>query len=144
MPSNSSFQASQSLSGTAPVQSLPFETLDRSSYSGVEQPLLTVVRDQNGWSDLWRVHTRLITPAPSQPSVDLARQMVIGVFAGTKPNGCHGIQVREITLDQGVMTVRYQEETPGPQSMCAQALTAPSHLITTAAFAGEVRFLKQP
>lgn len=144
MSSNSSYQASQSLSGTKRAENAAFETLDQTSYSAIDRPLLAVARDQNAWSDLWRTHTRQFAPAPPQPSVDFSRQMVIGVFMGTKSNGCYGIQVKEITVDQGVMEVRYQEEVPGPQSICSQALTAPSHLVATVAFTGEVRFLKQP
>lgn len=67
--------------------------------------------------------------APAVPEVDFDTHYVIGVFAGQKPSGGHGIKVSRVTDDGDTRTVAVTLTAPGAGCMTSQALTAPFELI---------------
>ncbi|MBZ2206786.1 protease complex subunit PrcB family protein [Massilia soli] len=121
-----------------PVQ-LAFRELDRSSRSLVAQPKNVVVRDAAALAALWAEHGG---PAPL-PQVDFQRHMVIGVFAGSQPNGCHSTAIDAIARAQGKVTVARTDTVPGPGVMCTLAIVHPAHIVMVERSDAPVEFTSQ-
>ena len=87
-----------------------------------------VVRDTEGWKQLWRAMHGRRAPMPEVPEVDFRKHLVIGVFMGTRPTGGYSISITRIVQNEKtVVTVR--EQSPGPGDMVTMALTAPYHVV---------------
>ncbi|MBU2158834.1 protease complex subunit PrcB family protein [Patescibacteria group bacterium] len=84
--------------------------------------------DTDGFERLWQMaHGNDGTP---MPSVDFSERYVIGVFAGTKSSGGHGIEVSEVRDSGDTRTVVITLTKPGAGCMTSQALTSPYQIVT--------------
>lgn len=108
-----------------PVQRLAIQTLDQRAYSYVTTPRELVVRDRAAWAALWAEHAG----ASAVPEVDFASKMVIGVFLGTRPNGCYRTSIERLTLTGDKLVALHVDTEPGPDVACTQAITMPAHLV---------------
>lgn len=126
------------------VQSMtvPFHIVDRGTQSGVEESRQIVVRTADEWAALWRVHGM----ARERPKIDFTREMVVGVFIGSRPTAGFGVDIVGVAEESGGspsdprFVVRYREKTPGPDAITAQVLTSPYVLVSVPTMAGEVKF----
>ena len=119
--------------GSAPMT---FTTLDRGTNSRIDAARTVVIRQAAEWSALWREHAGDRKP----PTVDLAKSMVIAVFAGSRPTGGYAVDVTQIESKDGTVVVTYRERRPSPEDIVTQALTAPFHIVVTQAAPGPVTF----
>lgn len=108
---------------------MAFTSVDLESNSAVTTPETVVVRDAAAWTELWTRHKSRLLPALPVPQVDFNRYMVIGVFTGTKPNGCYGTTVTDVYRSGRKIHVARTDRQPAEGTLCTQALTTPSHLI---------------
>ena len=69
-------------------------------------------------------------PAPDRPrpKVDFSRDMVVGVFLGTKPTAAYSVAVVSTIDASGVLIVRYRVSKPPAGAITAQVITFPYHL----------------
>jgi protease stability complex PrcB-like protein len=118
--------------------SAPMTTIEKGTDSAVESARQAVARTDAEWATLWQSHAW----DRDRPKVDFTRDMVIGVFMGTRPTAGFSVEIVGAHPDNGVLVVRYRETTPGRNTMTAQILTAPYHLVSIARFDGEVKFEK--
>ncbi|MGZ8289238.1 MAG: protease complex subunit PrcB family protein [Telluria sp.] len=122
-----------------------YRELDRSTRSMIAQPRNVVVKDAAGFSALWAEHSGNASPAPD---IDFSRSMVIGVFAGTRSNGCYSNEITDIYRENGKLTVVHTEWQPGAGAACTMALVNPAHLVVVprsddpVEFSAQVRVLK--
>ena len=121
-----------------PVQ-LAFRELDRSSRSLVVQPKNVVVRDAAALAALWAEHGG---PSPL-PHIDFQRHMVIGVFTGSQPNGCHSTEIERIERAAGKLIVARSDTEPGPGVMCTLAIVHPAHIVMVERSDAPVEFTSQ-
>ena len=121
-----------------PVQ-LAFRELDRTSRSLVVRPKNVVVRDAAAFAALWAEHGG---PAPV-PLIDFQSHMVIGVFAGSQPNGCHSTAIDSIERAHGKVTVARTDTEPGPGVMCTLAIVYPAHIVMVERSDAPVEFTSQ-
>lgn len=127
------------LDGTHKVELIPFlpksgtsisyETLLRSSLSGVTQAQNVVVRDQAAWDKLWATHSSNRPDAGAAPRVDFATKMLVGVFEGNNPVGCGNMGIVGISSQDGKMVVDYEERVSGPDVACPAVVTTPMQLV---------------
>lgn len=118
---------------------LAFRELDRTSRSLVTQPGNVVVRDAAALARLWAEHGG---PQPL-PAVDFTRHMVIGVFTGSQPNGCHSTAIDSIVRANGKLTVVRTDTEPGPGVMCTLAIVHPAHIVMVERSDAPVEFTSQ-
>jgi hypothetical protein len=111
-------------------------TIAKGADSGIDSARQVTVRTPEAWAALWREHA----PDRAVPQVDFAREMVVGVFLGSRPTAGFGVEIVGTRQEGGALIVMYRETSPGRDSITAQILTAPYHLAAVPAFAGEVRF----
>lgn len=107
-----------------------FETVSHLSHSYINQKRFVVISDVSAWAALWAEHHHGTSPAPALPDVDFSENMVIGVYLGTRPNGCYGVGIDRIYQSGETIIVEYTERTPSAADICTMALVAPSHLVT--------------
>ncbi|HEX3703665.1 MAG TPA: protease complex subunit PrcB family protein [Vicinamibacterales bacterium] len=111
-------------------------TIDKGAESAVDAPRQVTVRTLAEWQTLWRLHA----PGRPVPDVDFERNMVVGVFLGTRPTAGFAVEIVGTRQDHGSLVVQYRETRPGRDMMTAQIVTAPYHLATIPRFDGDVRF----
>ena len=108
---------------------VPFQSIDKGQYSGFGKPLQIVVQSVSDWKGLWQNHTAPQQEAPPPPGIDFGREIVIGVFLGSRPTGGYVAEIVSIVKDNGMTTVTFKESTPPHGSMVTQSLTQPFHLV---------------
>ena len=113
-------------------------TVDKGEQSNVDGARQVVVRTEAEWTTLWRQHT----PDRQRPAVDFSKDMIVGLFMGSRPTAGYNISIVSTFTKDGSVLVRYQESTPRPGTMSAQVLTFPYHLVAIPKTSGEVKFEK--
>ena len=116
----------------------PSRSVDRGTQSDVSVQREVTVRDADEWAALWRQHA----PNRPRPSVDFSREMVVGVFLGTRATAGFAIEIVGARDAGNASTVQYRETTPAPDAITAQVLTSPYHLVAIPKRSGTVRFEK--
>jgi hypothetical protein len=120
---------------------IAFETVDKELISGIKDARNVVVKDQASWDALWKAHTANNSTAALAPSVDFARQMVIGVFAGENRLPCGQVGIVHIGPANGKLVVDYEERTWAAPPVCAAVLTQPMQLVVVARTDAAVEFV---
>jgi VWFA-related protein len=121
---------------SAPVAPVPFTPLNSDAMSGIDRGEQIVARTQGEWEAIWRRHAA----GRPVPAVDFSRDMVVGVFLGSRPSGGFGVQITRIERVGDALVVTWAEQTPAPGQTAAQVMTAPSNLVTVPRHTGPVRF----
>ena len=112
------------------------KTLDRGATSQIESARQATARTQAEWVALWRSHAG-DRPAPS---VDWSTSMVAAIFLGTRPTAGWNVEIVRTREDSGRMVVEYVEKRPGRDTIAAQVLTSPFHIVAVPQFSGDVKF----
>jgi len=105
--------------------SVPFQTLIQSQSSGIASPSEEVIRSNGEWTAIWNQIGRGGPP----PQVDFGRDMVLLVAAGSKPNGCYTIEIRDVEARFGDLQVFADLNEPGAGCVCPQGIVRPVHAV---------------
>ncbi|MGI9040939.1 MAG: protease complex subunit PrcB family protein [Gemmatimonadales bacterium] len=97
------------------------------SQSGIGEPRRVLIRDESSWEQFWSALN-----AGPRPQVDFSRNVVIGVAAGERSSGGHGIAVERVRLNDGELLIEVTETYPGPSCVTSQALTQPVDVVVVA------------
>ena len=124
---------------TTPADAL--RTIEKGDQSNVDDAKQVLVRTEAEWTKLWQQHN----PDRPRPAVDFSKEMVVGVFMGSRPTSGFSTMVVSAVAANGALLVRYAEGGPAARAVAAQVLTFPYHLVAIpkAAVTG-VRFEKAP
>jgi hypothetical protein len=114
-------------------------TIEKGDQSNVEDAKRVLVRTEAEWATLWQQHA----PDRPMPKVDFSKEMVVGVFMGSRPNAGFSTGVTMTTTGNGALIVKYTETAPLAGAITAQILTFPYHLVAIAkADVKDVKFEK--
>jgi hypothetical protein len=116
----------------------PARSLDKGSMSAVSAARQVTVRDRDEWASLWRAHG---SNRPL-PDVDFSREMVLGVFMGSRPTAGFAVEIVGYRETGDTVVVQYRETTPAPDAITAQVIVSPYHLVAIPKRAGSVTFEK--
>lgn len=122
------------------AQTPPFTNIAKGDASGQQTAKQVTVRTAAEWAALWKDHA----PTEKMPTVDFAKDMVVGIFLGTKPSAGHEVEIVGVRTEQKDLIVEYVQKQPGRGTMAAQLLTEPFHLVAVPKHAGTVRFMHVP
>ena len=100
-------------------------TIEKGDQSSVEDAKRVLVRTDAEWAKLWQQHA----PDRPRPAVDFSKEMVVGVFMGSRPNAGFSTAVTMTTTGNGALIVKYTETVPPRDALTAQVLTFPYHLV---------------
>jgi hypothetical protein len=120
-----------------------FSTIERGSASGITRSTTLAIKSEDEWHRIWAQHVSVRAPMPSPPQIDFSREMVIAVFAGERTTGGFTVEVTAIEHSTGAIRVTYRESGPPPDSLLAQAITQPYHIVTTPRLERPIVFERQ-
>jgi hypothetical protein len=101
-------------------------TIEKGDQSHIDDAKQVLVRTGAEWAKLWQQHA----PDRPRPAVDFSKEMVVGVFMGSRPNaGFSTAIVSATSTPSGTLLVRYTDKAPAAGSITAQILTFPFHLV---------------
>lgn len=72
--------------------------------------------------------------------IDWDRQMVLIISGGVQRTGGYAVELQDIDVKDGALTVRWKLKTPAPGDIVTQALTHPALTLLVDRFDGPVRF----
>jgi hypothetical protein len=113
-------------------------TIDKGEQSNIDAARQVVLRTDAEWTKLWQQHS----PDRQRPAVDFSKDMIVGVFMGSRSSAGYNISIVSTFAKDGNVIVQYREATPRPGTMTAQVLTFPYHLVAIPKAAGDVKFDK--
>ena len=122
------------------AQAPSFTNVAKGDVSGQQTAKQVTVRTAAEWKALWKDHA----PTEKMPTVDFAKDMVVGIFLGTKPSAGHEVEIVGVRTQEKDLIVEYVQKQPAKGTMAAQILTEPFHLISVPKYAGTVRFIHVP
>jgi len=122
------------------AQAPSFTSVAKGDVSGQQTAKQVTVRTAAEWKALWKDHA----PTEKMPTVDFAKDMVVGIFLGTKPSAGHEVEIVGVRTEEKDLIVEYVQKQPAKGTMAAQILTEPFHLVTVPKHAGTVRFIHVP
>ena len=122
------------------AQTPSFTNIAKGDASGQQTAKQVTVRTAAEWTAVWKEHS----PTEKMPAVDFAKNMVVGIFLGSKPSTGYEVEIVGVRTEGKDVIVEYVQKQPGRGTMAAQILTEPFHLVATAKHAGTVRFLHVP
>jgi hypothetical protein len=116
----------------------PARSLDRGSQSEIGVARQVTARDPDEWASLWRTHAA----GRPAPAVDFAREMVVGVFMGTRPTAGFAVDIVGYRDSGNDVVVQYRETEPPRDAITAQVIVSPYHLVVIPRRTGTVSFEK--
>ncbi len=124
----------------AMAQTPAFTTIVKGDASEQQTARQVTVRTAAEWKALWKDHA----PSAQMPAVDFSKDMVVGIFLGSRPSTGHEVDVVGVRTQEKDLIVEYVQKQPGRGTMAAQILTEPYHLVSVPMFTGTVRFVHVP
>jgi len=120
----------------------PVRSIDKGLDSQLDTPRQATARTAAEWEALWRLHGG----ERARPPVDFAKELVVGVFMGSRPSAGFSVEIVDTRVDGSVLVVQYRETRPPADALVAQVLTMPYHIVAVPKRAGvtDVRFEKIP
>jgi hypothetical protein len=119
----------------------PPRVLDKGDRTQVMFAREAVVRTAAEWDALWRAHLPTRQPA----AVDFSKNMVVGVFLGSRPTPGYGVTIVSAVEEGNVLRVRYRETSPPADAIAAQVITFPYQIVAIPKSAAtDVKFEKVP
>ena len=122
------------------AQTPSFTTIAKGDASGQQLARQATVRTAAEWKALWNEHA----PTEKMPAVDFDKDMIVGIFLGTKPSAGHEVEIVAVRTQEKDLVVEYVQKQPGRGTIAAQILTEPFHLVAVPTHAGTVRFIQVP
>lgn len=115
----------------ADAQSLTMEEvyLVRAHWSGYEDPVHTVITDQEAWAEAWETLHETLSPLPERPDVDFDANVLVLAAMGVRPSTGYSVTIEDVQHDDGVLYVSVLERSPAPSCITGAALTAPAHVV---------------
>ena len=123
------------------MQNPAVETIASDTMSGIDTPRQAVARSDQEWAALWQRHAGLGKPAPK---VDFSKRTVVAVFLGSRPSAGYRVEVSRTRQEGKTLIVTWREIPPDRDSLLAQVLTSPAHLVSIPRFDGEIKFERAP
>lgn len=117
-----------------------FTNVAKGDVSGQQIAKQVTVRTAADWKALWKDHG----PAEKMPAVDFTKNMVVGIFLGSKPSTGHEVEIVGVRTQEKDLIMEYVQKQPARGTLAAQILTEPYHLVSVPRHAGTVRFIHVP
>jgi hypothetical protein len=110
----------------------PFTVLAQGNDSHIEQQQFQILRDNAALQKLWDSHLEGISPKPTVPDVNFAKEMIIAAFAGTKNTGGYVLNITGVSVYPDRVQIDLSLIKPGDNCMVSTTITQPFVLVKTA------------
>jgi hypothetical protein len=126
------------------VTRLPASARPFGSFSGLRQPVRTVVRTNDAWTEMWTAIQQGTDPVPPVPAIDFGREMVIIVAMGEQRSTGYGVTIERVSeAGDGGIDAIVRTRRPGNGCVVGAALTQPLDIVRVPRRDGAVRFWEQ-
>jgi hypothetical protein len=116
-------------------QDLAITTIQKSSFSGQQQPLRLVISNDADYKSFFNGQP------PSSPTVDFSSEDVLVASNGFRPTGGYSIEITRVQVNVGPSAiVSVHETTPPPGTMVPMIVTSPMHVVKVARRASSYTF----
>ena len=116
-------------------------TIAKGDHTYIGSPRDVVIRTPEEWVAFWNEHA----PERARPDVDFSKEMVVGVFLGSKPTAAYSVAIVSTLAKNDSLLVQYRVSQPPAGSIRAQVITFPYHLVAVPKSAAkDVKFEKLP
>lgn len=112
--------------------------LEKGAMSYIDSPRQVIARTAAEFDAFWKQHS----PGREPPRINFDREMVVGVFVGSRNTAGYSVELVGAEEGQGALVVRYREVAPPKAAIVAQIITSPYFLTVLPTYAGDVRFEK--
>jgi hypothetical protein len=116
----------------------PVRSIDKGAMSALSEEREVAIPDREAWAALWRQHA----PGRPLPEVDFSREIVVGVFLGTRASAGFEVEILGYREGRGGIVVQYRETVPPRGALTAQVLVSPYHIVAFPKRPGTVTFEK--
>jgi len=120
---------------------VPFETIMKGTYSGIEDELEAVYRTNDDYLQFFMQHHSNVMPMPMPPTVNFRDDnlLIAAIYLGTFNSGGFNVEMKNVViLEEGIVVVEYVTSEPGPSDMVTMALTQPYHVIQIGPLPGTI------
>ncbi len=104
---------------------VPMRSIDKGVTSQIDMAKHVSARNADEWATLWTAHAN----GRPRPAVDFSKEIVAAVFLGTRPSAGFGVEIVGAHRQGTALVVSYKETRPAPDSVAAQVLTSPYHIV---------------
>ena len=104
---------------------VPMRTVDKGQSSQIDAAKQVSARTADDWAKLWTAHAG----GRTQPAVDFTKEVVAAVFLGSRPSAGYAVDIVRARQEGVALVVSYKETRPAPDSVAAQVLTSPYHIV---------------
>lgn len=108
--------------------SVPMRSIDKGQESQIDTARQVSAHTADEWAKLWMQHAG----ARTRPNVDFNKEVIAAVFLGTRPSAGYAVEVVSARQEGAALVVSYKETRPAPDSVAAQVLTSPYHIVAIA------------
>lgn len=126
-------------SNSAGGSTVSFETLEHGQNSGIEEECLTFAKNKTAWRDLWTAHQSREQDPADRPEVNFSEEIVVAIFKGQSPDGCHGAEIENLTTDGDTLVV-HGAFFVLDAAACTEQITYPVHMVTADRHEGPIAF----
>lgn len=113
-------------------------------FSGLRQPVRTVVRTNDAWTEIWAAIQQGTNPVPPVPAIDFGTEMVIVVAMGEQRSTGYVITIERVSeAGGGGIDAVVHTRRPGNGCVVGAALTQPLDIVRVPRRDGAVRFWDQ-
>jgi hypothetical protein len=109
----------------ASTSTVPMRSIDKGVMSNMDDGRQASARSVEEWSKLWVQHAGERT----RPAVDFTKEVVAAVFLGTRPTAGFSVEIVRVRQEGVALVVEFKETRPAPESVAAQVLTSPYHIV---------------
>lgn len=115
----------------ADAQSLAMEEVYsvQAHWSGYEDPVRTVITDEETWAEAWETLHATVSPMPERPYVDFNASVLVLAAMGERPSTGYSVTIEAVQHHEGTLYVSLLERSPGASCITGGALTAPAHVV---------------
>ncbi|MDR3612697.1 MAG: protease complex subunit PrcB family protein [Candidatus Obscuribacterales bacterium] len=106
--------------------------------SGIKDKRLLCITGEAEWQEFWKEHTSwLVSAPPALPTVDIDREVVVAIFAGSYSSGGYAVSIEKVEDYEQTVAVTYKVIGKGAET---EAMTQPFIMVRLSTGGREVSF----
>ena len=78
------------------IKSIPYESISKGSWSGIDEEVYYVINTQEEWEDLWERTLSGTSPTPPVPEINFQDKTIIAVYMGVCSSSGYSIKIKVI------------------------------------------------
>jgi len=120
------------------AENTPFKMLLEGSHSNIQKREYTIIKNSLELGRIFGTINSTRRPGFPIPEIDFSKNVVVGLFMGSKGSGGHSIAIDHVDYNEAETVVYYIEKHPS--GMATSVMTQPFYLAKISKTANPIRF----